>query len=184
ASIGAYIDDRTSHIKCPRHDPFLQDHVRQVLRQKADGTFLWVALVLQELGQAKPWAMRRVVDDIPKGLDELYGRMIEQLQQLREEDREYCQLVLATATLACRPLRLPELGAVSGLPGEISGEAEWMQQIVTMSGSLLTVRDETVYFVHQSAKEYLIGKAASIIIPCGPAAAHWSIFQRSLDARS
>jgi hypothetical protein len=181
-AIGAYIDDRTSRIKSPRHDPSLQDHIRQVLRQKADGTFLWVALVVRELEQAKPWAVRRVVDNVPKGLDELYGLMIKQLEQLQEGDWEYCQLVLSAATLAYRPLRLPELGAVSGLPDEVSGEAEWMRQIVTMSGSFLTVRDETVYFVHQSAKDYLIGKAASIILPLGPAAAHRSIFQRSLDA--
>ncbi|KAL8329135.1 hypothetical protein RB597_004732 [Gaeumannomyces tritici] len=181
-AISAYINDRTSHIKSPQRDPSLQDHVRQVLRQKADGTFLWVALVVQELEQIEPWEVRDVVDKVPKGLDELYNRMIKQMQRLKGRNPEYCRLVLSAVTLAYRPLRLLELGVVSGLPDEVSCETEWIQQIVTMSGSFLTVRGETVYFVHQSAKDYLIGKAASSIFPTGLAAAHHAIFRQSLDA--
>jgi hypothetical protein len=52
------------------------------------------------------------------------------------------------------------LGAVSGLPDAISGKDDPIQKIVRRSGSFLAVRGETVYFVHQTAKEYLAGKAA------------------------
>ncbi|KAL8364654.1 hypothetical protein RB595_003776 [Gaeumannomyces hyphopodioides] len=174
-AVEAYINSKTAHIK----PPSLRDHVREVLRQKANGTFLWVALVVQELKQAKPWDMRRVVDEVPTGLDELYARMIRQLER---SEQDYCRLVLSAATLAYRPLRLPELGVISGLPDEISGEDEYVLEVVNTSGSFLTVRDNTVYFVHQSAKDYLIGKAVWSIFPTGPAAAHRAIFCQSLNA--
>ncbi|KAL8364978.1 hypothetical protein RB595_004001 [Gaeumannomyces hyphopodioides] len=177
-AIEKYIDNKTAHIKPPP----LQDHVQKVLRQKADGTFLWAALVVQELGRAKLREVQRVVDEVPKGLDELYARMIEQMQRLEEDEPEHCRLVLSAATLACKPLRLPELGAVSGLPDNISGEDEYVLEVVNASGSFLTVRDNTVYFVHQSAKDYLIGKAAWSIFPTGPAAAHHAMFCQSLNS--
>ncbi|KAL8404268.1 hypothetical protein RB594_009215 [Gaeumannomyces avenae] len=181
-AIEAYIDHMTVQIESLQNDPSLQDHVRQVLRQKADGTFLWVALIVQGLEQADPWDVRGVVDEVPKGLDELYSRMIEQMQRLRGRNPEHCRLVLSAATLAYRPLRLRELGAVSGLPDKISRVVEYIRQIVTMSGSFLTVRGETVDFVHKSAKDYLIEKAARTIFPTGPAAAYHAMFRQSLDA--
>ncbi|KAL8396643.1 hypothetical protein RB594_003634 [Gaeumannomyces avenae] len=178
-AVHTYINSKTAHIKSP-----LQDHVREVLRQKADGTFLWVALVVQELKRAKPWEVRRMVDEVPTGLDELYSRMIQQIRQLRRSEQDYCRLVLSAVTLAYRPLRLPELGVVSGLPDDISGEDEYIREVVNTSGSFLTVRGKTVYFVHQSAKEYLADKATWTIFPSGPAAAHYVMFRRSLNALS
>lgn len=162
----------------------LRDHVRQVLRQKAEGTFLWVALVVQGLERAESWRVQKVVDKAPEGLNNLYARMIEQIQQLKEQDPEYpefCRLVLSAATLAYRPLRLLELGIISGLPDVIARKVKHIRKIVKKSGSFLTIREDTIYFVHQSAKDFLIGQAASTIFPSGPAAAHHSIFQRSLD---
>lgn len=140
-----------------------------------------MALVVQELADVDSWDVRQVVDDIPKGLDDLYARMIDHIKNLAARSREYCQLVLSATTLAYQPLQLLELGAVSGLPKVIAGNAKNMEKIVKKSDSFLTVRDKTIYFVHQSAKDYLIEKAALSIFPSGHAAAHYRIFTQSLQ---
>jgi hypothetical protein len=62
-------------------------------------------------------------------------------------------MVLAAAALAYRALQLLELGPVSRLPDKISGNTKNTETIVKGSGSFVTVRDETIYFVHQSAKD-------------------------------
>jgi hypothetical protein len=179
-AISAYISDRISNTESLRDNPD-REYVRQVLHEKAEGTFLWVALVAQELQDADSWDVRQVVDDVPTGLDDLYARIIDQIEQLEPRSREYCQLVLSATTLAYRPLQLLELGAVSGLPEVIAGNAKNMEKIVKKSGSFLTVRDKTIYFVHQSAKDYLIEKTVLSILPSGHAAAHYRIFTQSLQ---
>jgi hypothetical protein len=86
---------------------------------------------------------------------------------------------LSAATLAYRPLYLAELAIVSGLPAEISGDVGYVRDIVALCGSFLTVKDGIVYLIHQSAKDYLGGRAAPAIFPFGPEQVHRGMFARS-----
>jgi hypothetical protein len=57
--------------------------------------------------------------------------------------------------------------------------------IIGLCGSLLTVEEDTIYFVHQSAKDFLLNtKFKQQIFPDGTGAIHQSIFSRSLEALS
>jgi len=89
--------------------------------------------------------------------------------------------VLSTVTAAYRPLHLQELGILSGFPGDISG-IEDVAKIVKMSGSFLTVRDDNVYIIHQSAKDFL--DASHTLFPSGTREVHYAIFSRSLQVMS
>jgi hypothetical protein len=91
---------------------------------KANGTFLWVALVFKELQGVKSWNVLQVANEVPTDLVPLYDRMIRQIQQLKHGDDELCRHILSTATLAYRPLHLLELGALSGLPDQISNNIQ------------------------------------------------------------
>ncbi|KAF3392416.1 hypothetical protein F1880_008930 [Penicillium rolfsii] len=179
-AIGAYISNRLAELECLEDDDTLREYVQQTLQKKAEGTFLWVALVVRELQGVDSWEVKQVVDDVPTGLDDMYARMMDQIEQEAPRTREFCQLVLSAVTLAYRPLQLLELGALSGLPDEIAGKAKNLVTIIKRSGSFLTVRDESIYFVHQSAKDYLIGKGGQSIFSAGPAAAHRRMFTQSL----
>jgi hypothetical protein len=180
-AIGAYISNRTAELESLQDDDTLLEYVQQTLQKKAGGTFLWVALVVQELEYVDSWKVRKVVHDVPSGLDDLYARMIDQIDGLASEDMKYCRLILSATALAYRPLRLLELGVVSGLPHEIAGKAKNIETLIKRSGSFLTVRDETIYFVHQSAKDYLVGKGRQGIFPSGDAVTHRRMFTQSLQ---
>lgn len=52
------------------------------MRDRADGTFLWVALVAQELQNVRSWDVLRVLKQMPEGLEPLYRRMMNHIQQL------------------------------------------------------------------------------------------------------
>ncbi|PWI64374.1 hypothetical protein PCL_10512, partial [Purpureocillium lilacinum] len=181
-AVGVYIDDRVSQLQSLQDDDGLRHKAADILRQKADGTFLWVALVVQELQKVASYDVLVVLKEMPSGLEELYGRMMKQIQQLERRDPEFCRLVLSAAILTYRPLHVLELGLLSGLPEEISSKAERVQAIIKICGSFLTVREDQVYIIHQSAKDYLSGKAATTLFPSGREEAHHDIFLRSLHS--
>jgi hypothetical protein len=183
-AVDAYIDSKLSEIRCLQDNDQERDRVRDILRQKGNGTFLWVALVAQELQTANSWDIPKVVEDLPTGLEEVYDRMMNQIQDLKWENPKICQRVLSAATLAYQPLHPAELSALSGLPHSISGKEESMRKIVAMCGSFLTFQDDRVYFIHQSAKDYLSGKASSTIFPSGTTAVHHAILLRLLQGMS
>ncbi|KAM9874159.1 hypothetical protein BJF96_g573 [Verticillium dahliae] len=183
-AVNAYIDSKVSEIQSLKDHDQESYRVRDILRQKANGTFLWVALVAQELQAANSWDIPQVLEDLPTSLEEVYDRMMNQIQQLKWENPKFCRLVLSAATLAHRPLHLAELSVLSGLPQMISDKEESMGEIVAMCGSFLKVEDNGVYIIHQSAKDYLSGKASSTIFPTGTTAVHHAIFSRSLKGMS
>jgi hypothetical protein len=179
-AVSAYIDFKIQKLKSLQENHNLRNKVRDTLRKKANGTFLWVAIVIEELRNARPWHIEEVVEKAPAGLYEIFKTMIAKMRQ--DQDWELCQRVLSAATLAYRPLHLSELPIVSGLPKDISDNTKHMQVLVALCGSFLTVLDDNfVYIIHQSAKDFL-SKAAAEIFPIGQAEVHRNIVERSLEA--
>jgi hypothetical protein len=67
---------------------------------------------------------------------------------------------------------------------ESSDDVESLQKIIGLCGSFLIIHEDIIYFVHQSAKDYLIIKAFAIIFPSGRKETHYDIFLRSLYVMS
>lgn len=81
----------------------------------------------------------------------------------------------------CRPVTLHELIALVETP-HYSNNIETLRDVVGLCGSFMTIREDTVYFIHQSAKEFLIKKAYNIIFPSGINYSHYMIFAKSIAA--
>ena len=96
-----------------------------------------------------------------------------------ERNRQRCKNVLAATFLVHRPLSLSELVVVAGLPAKI-----YPQTIVDRCGSFLTIKDETVYLIHQSAKDYLGDNYTTRLQPAGVVQRHMDIGIRAIDAMS
>ncbi|KAH7466715.1 Vegetative incompatibility protein [Fusarium oxysporum f. sp. matthiolae] len=183
-AVDTYIRHSVSQMPEIQDDQGLQDELCAVIQQKANQTFLWVSLVIKELNDMKSWEVLQTVDKIPSGLKEVYGRMARNIQQLRPGCLELCRPLLSTVCTAYRPLSLHELGILSGLPIEISRKPQSVRRIVAMCGSFLTIRDDSVYIVHQSAKEYLATEASQVVFPAGDGKVHYFAFLRSLQVMS
>ena len=108
-AIDVYINLKVNQLASIRHDKALQGEVRNRMCQKADGTFLWVALVFKELQKVGKYDVLAVLDEVPKELTPLYDRMMSHILRLERRDPEFCRLMLSTATLAYRPLHWLEL---------------------------------------------------------------------------
>ena len=72
---------------------------------------------------------------------------------------------------------------MAGLEEEIPDLGD-LERIINMCGSFLTIRDSYIYFVHQSAKDYLAIDASVIIFPAGHGWIHYDMFSWSLHALS
>jgi hypothetical protein len=68
--------------------------------------------------------------------------------------------------------------------GTLGALLESVKEIIGFCGSFLTLREDTVYFVHQSAKDFLLEQAHNEVFPDGSEAVHRMIFLRSLSILS
>jgi NACHT domain len=180
-AVDAYIDYYVPKLAALQFDKSLQDQVRDIIRQKANGTFLWVSLVIKELKEVETWEILKVINEMPMDLKEVYRRMTEQIQRLKRGNSEHCRSVLSIVTTAYRPLHLAELGVLSGLPREILSISGSVAKIVNMCGSFLTIQDDNVNIIHQSAKDFLVTDAYHNIFFCEVGDVHYTIFLRSLE---
>jgi hypothetical protein len=148
----------------------------------ANGTFLWVALVCQELANTRGHHTQKKLAAFPPGLNALYRRMMDQIST--SEDAELCKQILAVVSAVYRPLSLDELSSFVEIPCEVSGDNEAESDVIQLCGSFLTLRERTVFFVHQSAKDFLLGEALKDISASGIKDVHRIILSRSLQVMS
>jgi hypothetical protein len=67
---------------------------------------------------------------------------------------------------------------------DMSDDLESLREIIGICGSFLIIREETIYFVHQLAKDYLFINIFDEIFPSGIEDAYYIIFSRSLQVMS
>jgi hypothetical protein len=156
-AVATFVEDKVQRlVAVQKYDSSLQADVQRQLRDKADGTFLWVSLVCKELEKVPLYRTREVLQALPPGLDPLYDRMMAQIEAQDARTADYCKRVLRAVTIAFRPLRLKELVVVSGLPSDQFHHFQAVADLVSYCGSFLTIHQDAVSFVHLSAKDYLM----------------------------
>jgi hypothetical protein len=153
--------------------------------QRAENTFLWVALVFKMLDSEDGWDAIATVQSVPPSLSRLYDHMMTRIEDQNEANQRRCKDALIASTLAYLPLSLSELEVLAALP---PGSP---QKIVKKCGSFLTTNKGMVSRIHQSAKDYLREDLKrmdlnhkSRLQMGGAAQGHAGIAKRSIDAMS
>ncbi|KAM5343573.1 hypothetical protein ACJ41O_012110 [Fusarium nematophilum] len=157
----------------------LKETVYDYMVSHAEDTFLWVALVCQRLAESDV-SKRRVMEELkkfPKGLPELYKLMVDRILASSESDR--LKAVLAAACVAYGHLKSKEMVDFVELMADYNDQD--VKETIGACGSFLTYQDGVVYFVHQSAKEYLLNEGSRHIFPHGVEHQHLQTALRSLD---
>jgi hypothetical protein len=179
AAVAVFIERKVDRLAQEKqYRVVIQHAVLNHLKSNANDTFLWVALVCQELERTEKWNVLKKLDSLPPGLDALYRRMMEQIRD--SESDEICLQVLASTAVLYRPVTIAELVALVEQLDDFVDDLKSVRRIVSLCRSFLTIREDTVYFVHQSAKDFLIAKASVEVFPDGAADVHRVIFSRSL----
>jgi chemotaxis regulatin CheY-phosphate phosphatase CheZ len=189
-SVDAYINSTIQTIEALDDDEYLRAFTIDILKSKANGTYLWVSLVVGQLQDTAPRNVKDVLEEMPEGLESLYDLIMTQsFKRLGRKDREAYPIILSTIATAKRPLCFSELLIFIKSQWRYSDNIRNMHDIRDMvkdCGALLSIRDDTIYFVHQSAKDYLIQNtnALRLIFPLGIASQHLKMAEVSMHALS
>jgi hypothetical protein len=166
-----------------RYSTEIQQQVRLDMEARADGTFLWVALVCKELERVTARKTLKTMQQVPAGLPQLYQRMLEQIAAYNdEEDSKFCEALLRTITIAQRPLDQAEIGHLAGLPPDVIDDLQAIEELVSSCGSFLTMRKGIVSFVHQSAKDFFTTGHGCSIFLYGQPQVHEELARRLLGS--
>jgi ankyrin repeat protein len=141
----------------------LREEIRQALINGADGMFLWVSLIIDDLQKStttRARIIREKLKSLPKTLPGLYTDI---LRKIKREDQEYATAILRWVVWAVRPLTLQELTiaiairpedtSMSSLEGEM--ESDLRKILRLLFGPMINIRGDEVHLVHQSAKDFL-----------------------------
>ncbi len=136
------------------------------LREKAGGTFLYVSLVLHDLRTTKIYSqVTRKLKELPLDLNKVYDKI---LNSVDADCEEIAKLVLRWVVVARRPLTTDELATACAL-----NSTDWNKNTIPPKHLLAELQDSyrccellvyldpsnnTVNLVHQSAKDYLLGR--------------------------
>lgn len=179
-AVHSYIDHCVAHMEITKQDKELESKVRDTLQRKADNTFLWAALAIQQLQGAMRWEVLQLLDQMPEGLQSLYQLMMNQIQDHPIQRRDLCTKLLSIVTTAYRPLHLGELSSLWQIEAECPQGQEDVSTVAQLCGSFLTVKDETIYFIHQSAKDFVLQQGSQ----AGITSKHFYMFKSSLNVMS
>jgi len=158
----------------------LVDQIRAEILNRASGIFLWVVLVVrmlnEEYARGRIHALRRRLDEIPNGLEELFDSILTRDSQNGQELILCLQWVLYTR----RPLRTEELyfailagiepSSVSAWNPEITKD-DMKRFILNNSKGLVEetrAKSRTVQFIHESVRGFFL-RGKGLDKPCfGP----------------
>lgn len=143
-------------LKYMRGTEDLKMQVMESILHRADGNFLWVNLVLEEiLGCHTQQAVRQTLEEIPAGMSALYQRMeLAVANNSKEADRILAKTLLTWIVCAHRPLTLKELS--QALTPEFPGFLDLRRTIQDVCGQFIVVDHSShVAMVHKTARDYL-----------------------------
>ncbi|RSL68984.1 hypothetical protein CEP54_002513 [Fusarium duplospermum] len=188
-TVASFIDDRVDKLEILKFDMTFPNSVKEMIKTKASGTFLWAALVIDRLEKkedevpANKAHILKYLEEIPEGLTDLYAMMWRSLSD--SANLESCKRILTTMYLAYRPLQLQELSLLADLEGNHT-EPDTLMGLVKRCGCFLSIQQDTeiVHFVHQSARDFLTGNKDAFdgMFLSGMGDSHHRLFSRSVLA--
>ena len=148
----------------------LPQRIIQVLMEKADGQFLWTRLMVEMLEKASFVSeISQILSDVPRGLGQMYDRILEKLLLQPGRRQESAQLLLSWLACAERHMTVSELAtALSVRSGASEVDPDDMildlrSFLEEVCGSLVRVSEPNtdqseaiVNFVHLTVREYLL----------------------------
>lgn len=190
AAVQLYILRRTQELaEENEYDVTTTAKVTSYLSSNARDTFLWVALVCRALQEAHRFNALNILYGFPAGLDALYARMMQRIGSMADTiDVKLCIQILAVTSAVYRPLTLEELASFIDCPFDTPHDNSWLEHYVKLCGSFLAIRERAVYFIHQSAKDFLCNPILNgeypQMFPAAIKGLHHALFVKSLEATS
>ncbi|KAF3297852.1 hypothetical protein TWF132_004002 [Orbilia oligospora] len=120
--------------------------------------------------------------DLEKALKKKMWRNVfmDQIEQLDIKTRGRCFDILATAAIVYHPLRLEEMGTIAIMADHLPD----IRRLVKLCGCFLSIENDSVYFIHQSAKDYLVSDHSRLFTTAGTTSRHKNVFNSCIQTLS
>lgn len=169
AEIGLVLDYQLERLSQKKHfKTERKERVYDALKAKGSEqrTYLWLKLIFELLQGTFKTTTRDwedIIDKPPSSVNKAYETL---LMRVDDGDKEAVRIVLHLTMAARRPLTLcemnlalnirirPEISDEESL--ELSTDDEFKQWLLHTCGFFVTIYDDRVYFIHQTAKEFLL----------------------------
>jgi len=179
-AIARYLEDNRHKIHVS--DPFRLEVLVQRILCDAQGCFLWVRLLLDELSEV--WTTNQVEqaieEGIPQGMDLLYARCIQRIESKTQATIDIARSILTWVVCAVRPLTVNEL--VGALETELGENLEDPHEAVPSICAQLVHVDasDRVLIVHLTAKTFLQSAWNHSSLAVAPADGHGKLLKACL----
>ncbi|CAI6340820.1 unnamed protein product [Periconia digitata] len=146
--------------------PF-RDQILDTLTSRADGMFLWTKLMLDYLrASLSDDEILRRLSDLPHGLEQSYASVLNRLgTRLDKHQQRLVGYLFSFAACCGRPLKFEEIRYVYALtvrPASTTSKLDSFllkvqpEDIVELSGGLLSFSNGAIHLMHNSVREFLI----------------------------
>ena len=176
--INTLIKEELQHM---RGNDMLRQRVADNVQSRAQGSFLWARLVLEDIINCHSEdAIQAALGDIPNDMNDLYRRMERTLlNNPRKANLALAKAILQWTTCASRLLNLRELS--QALTPEIPELLDLRRTIQDVCGQFTVINDAgQVTVVHQTARDYLTKKSGDEPF-VNVDEAHVKLFQKSIS---
>lgn len=135
----------------------LKDRAIAILKQKAEGTFLWVGIACDELMRVRLRDVVKTLQELPRSLDSLYRSLLDRAIEQNEDNQDTIIRILGFVATARRPLTILELLEACQLYTDMGLEERlaYIHEDITMCRLLIVVQGSIVSLLHKSLKDFL-----------------------------
>ncbi|KAF3076247.1 hypothetical protein CFAM422_001038 [Trichoderma lentiforme] len=160
------IEERVADLVKKKHYTVkVKEQVSNILRDKAESTFLWVGLACEELKEIPSKDAVKVLQNMPKGLHSLYKTLLDTAQEKSESN--ILRHILSLVAVCMRPLSVLELSEACQLyeeEADIETRVQFTRDQIASCRLMIVVQDDKVLLLHQSVKDYLVGSSSGYFI--------------------
>ncbi|RYP87671.1 hypothetical protein DL770_004750 [Monosporascus sp. CRB-9-2] len=155
----------------------IKDHIAQRLLRIPHRTYLWVYLVFDYLKASDFKKTKRGVESIiavlPESVNQAYEKILD-----RSKEHLIVRKALSIILAASRPLTLAEMNIAVNVDIssrfvkdlDLEGEEDFKLRLRSWCGLFVSIYHGKVYFLHQTAREFLLADLAPALVPPEP---HW-----------
>lgn len=154
----AFVENSVDYLtEKKRFSTEMQGRVRHIIQEKAEDTFLWVSLAMEEVKDAARADIIGILEQLPTGLSSLYGQLLERAAQARPESKEDILRIVNIVAVSLEPLSLLQLAYACQFYAQESEE----EQVLAMRSSihdcklLVVETNDKVALLHKSVKDFL-----------------------------
>ncbi|EXL39950.1 hypothetical protein FOCG_17452 [Fusarium oxysporum f. sp. radicis-lycopersici 26381] len=151
-----------------RLSPQIKSHLEKRLQETTHRTYLWVYLVFDYLGKEDfkktPKGVESAIAILPRSINEAYDRI---LSKSKEDPmvRKALSIILA----ASRPLTLSEMNVAVNIDYtlqsihdlDLEDDEDFKTRLRSWCGLFVSIYQGNIYFIHQTAREFLLVDLAS-----------------------